>query len=379
MRLNSSSQEGMTHIFNALPLETLTPRGAVKLGFDVMQQSAAICRLFVPWPESHRVLQEFQNKLEAYTLFAHVDSTLGIPPDAEVRLPELIRRIEAWSPYRAVWATEGLGYYLVNMLCGQGKDLQTLLHGEHSCELPERSLVPLHSGMGLAIATRLLQTINSRSTESEIRRTVDQFVMVCRDNSLTGYAGAAYESLGLVTRNLYPQLVRRLDEELRKIDEDLAAYFWHGVGRGIYFAPTNFLPGDNSWRALKQTSQEPPHESGKRNALAGLAWAMTLVNIRHPEILASFVEHHHSEFGDRAAFVNGVSSASMIWRDSTADDPSLKAFCNYQPGSSDKSPVKEWDQMVRRPCMEALEDVYPALKSRGGLGEVFRCHDPMAG
>lgn len=358
--------------------DAFTPRSVTRLAFDVMQQSVGAVRLFAPWPQARLALQEFQNKLEAFDLFAHVDSILPIPSQGQLHLPELLRKIEALGPYRAVWATEGLGYYLATRFCEQSEAPRKLLNGELRGEIPEKRLAALHSGMGLAIADRLLKTIDSTSHESEIRRVLDQFVMVCRNNSRPGYIGAVYESLGLVTRNLYPQMIPKLDQELGKIDEDLAAYFWHGIGRGIYFAPTNFLPDFNSGRPVRMTHQEPPHELGRRNALAGLAWAMTLVNIRHPEILESFLKNNSSQLGDGTAFSNGVSSSVIIWRDSTGDDPCLEAFCAYQPDASDRRQGARWEQTVRRPCLRSLEYVYPALKARRRLGEVFHCHDEMA-
>ena len=364
---------------NAITLESLTPRGMMKMSFDLMQQSAEIGRLLVPWQEGRLALQEFQNKLETFDLFAHVDSALAIPAQSEVRLSELLRRADALEPYRAVWTTEGLGYYLAARFCEQHMTPRNLLNGERGEEIPEKALAALHSGMGLAIADRFLKTITPESHKSTIRKVIDQFLMACRDNARSGYLGAVYESLGLVTRNLYPQLIPKLDQELGKIGEDLVGHFWHGVGRGIYFAPTNFLPDGNSGRAVKMTSQEPPHELGRRNALAGLAWAITLVNIRHPEILESFLKHHGDQLDDSDAFINGVSSAVIIWRDSTADDPSLEAFCNHQPDSSDTTLVERWEQMVRHPCLRALEHIYTALKARRRLGEVFHYHDELAG
>ena len=153
-------------------------------------------------------------------------------------------------------------------------------------------------------------------------------------------------------------------------------YFWHGVGRAIYFAPTNVLPGSNSSeRALKATREEAPHELGKRNALSGLAWAMTLVNIRHPEVLESFLKHHGDQLLDREAFINGVSSSVMIWCESTDDDPCLKAFYQYEPDPSNEIGRQRWERMVHRPCEEALESVYPVLKKRRRFGEVFRYMD----
>jgi hypothetical protein len=358
--------------------DAFTPRSVTRLAFDIMQQSAAAVRWFAPWRESRCALQEFQNKLEAFNLFAHVDSVLSVSTQEEIRLPELIRKIESLGPYRAMWATEGLGYYLTTRFGEQSETPRKLLNGERGGDISEKHLVALHSGLGLAIADRFLKTIGPESDESAIRKVIDQFLMACRDNARSDYLGVVYESLGLVTRNLYPQMIPQLDHELGRVDEDLVGYFWHGVGRGIYFAPTNFLPDGNSERAVNMTRQEPRHELGRRNAIAGLAWAITLVNIRHPEILESFLNVHGSQLGDRGAFSDGVSSAIIIWRDSTAaDDPYLQAFCRYQPDSSDGTLTPRWEQMVRRPCLRALEDAYPALKARRCLGDVFHCHDTM--
>jgi hypothetical protein len=362
---------------NLLTPQSFTPRGLVKMGFDVTQQSAEVVRLLAPWRESRCALQEFQNKLEAFNLFAHVDLTLHIESPEEGRLPELIKKTEALDSYRAVWATEGLGYYLATKFCERSGAPRSLLNGERGGKVPERSLVALHAGMGLAIANRLMATISSGSQKSKIRHVLDQFATDCRDNSRMGYTGAAYESLGLVTRNLYPQMIPKLDPELRQIDENLAGYFWHGVGRGIYFAPTNFFPDGNSLaRALKMARQEPPHELGRRNALAGLTWAMTLINIRNPEILESFLKNHGSQLGDRDAFSNGVGSSVMIWRDSTVADDYLREFLRHHP--SDTTVAARWEQMIRRPCTEALENVYPVLKARGRLGECFHYMDLSA-
>lgn len=365
-------------VFNLLTLEAFTPRGMMKLSLEMMQQSAEAIRLVTPWRESRLAWREFQNKLEAFNLFAHVDAALQIPRQGEVRLQELIKKIETLGPYRAVWATEGLGYYLGLKLIDPGKGPRNLLT-DQSKELSERSLAPLHSGMGLAIGKRLMETVSPGGHESEIRRVLEQFVLACRDISKTGYTGAAYESLGLVMRTLYPQMIPEADRQLREIDEDLLGYFWHGVGRGIYFAPTNFLPDGSSFeRAIRMTWEHSPHELGRRNALAGMAWAMTLINLRHPEILVSFLKHHSDQLRDRDAFVNGVSSSVLIWRDSTSDDPSLRTFLNYQPDFSDETLVERWERLVHRPCVEALESMYPLLKEHQRLDEVFHYRDPPA-
>ena len=363
---------------NSLPwpmslLDLSSPRSMTRLMFETIQQSAATVRLFVPWPEIRLSLQEFQNKLDAFKLFEHADSVLQISARDELSLGELIKRTEALHPYRAVWVTEGLGHYVAKRSWTQGKAPRNLLSDEQ-CELPSKSLCALHTGMGLAFADQLLKTVSRASRDFEIRNLLEKFVAVCRENSRTGFSGVALESLGLVTRNLYPHMISQVDQQLRKFEEPLLDYFWHGVGRGIYFAPTNFLPDANSSkRALQMTWRQPLHHTGRINALAGLSWAMTLVNIRHPEIVANFLEHHATELND--GFTNGVSSALMIWRSSTNSDQDIKMFCRHQIARSNDVLFAHWEQRVLRSCREALENIYPALQNRQGFGDVFRYLD----
>jgi hypothetical protein len=365
-------------MYNLPTFEAFTPRSMLRLGLGMMQQSAAAVRALTPWTETRFAWQELQNKLEAFELFEYVDSVLKIPCHTKIGLRELVNQAQRLGPYRAVWATEGLGHWLTERVWNNGAIPGNLLTGEYQ-ELPEKGLAALHSGMGLAIAARVMKSVSTRGAEPEIRRALEQFLTLCQQNSCDGYAPAAYESLGLVTRNLYPHLVRKLDHQLKDIGEDLVSYFWHGVGRGVYFTPTNSLPERLFTRALGRACQEAPHESGRRNAISGLAWAMTLVNIRHPQILENFLHHNAAQLTDSSAFIEGVSSSVMIWHDSTVDDSVLKAFCNYQPDPSDRTRAERWEQMVHRPCMNALEHLYPELKRRRGLGKVFRCHDANGG
>ncbi len=180
------------------------------------------------------------------------------------------------------------------------------------------------------------------------------------------------EALGLVTRLLYPQIVRIIDWRLSAIDPDLVGYFWHGVGRGLYFLPINALPCTSStWRAVEMAQEEPPHSLGRLNALGGLAWAVTLVNLRHPAILETFLKQYGGVISANDAFSTGVSASLMIWYDIEKDDPYLRAFLQYQPDPSNPRLVQLWNSQVRAPAQEALQRYYDVLKdtvwSRRGL------------
>lgn len=341
--------------------------------FDVMQLSAETLKRLMPGQESRVVWQEFKNKLQAFDLFENVDAALNLSAQSSIPLSSLVEKAYALDTYRAIWATEGLGHYHAERCWERTGIPRKLLRDDNAAALPAKSLTALHAGMGLSLSNRLLRTVGAQSSESEIRNVLQQFVELCKDNSMPGYVGAVYESLGLVTRNLYPQLVWNIDRQLQKINEKLVGYFWHGLGRATYFAPTNFLPFNSSpWRALEMVRREPTHETGRLNALAGLVWAMVLVNIRQPEILEALLRCHQTELSRSDALSNGVSSAIMIWRDLTDDNSYLDALYQHQPQSSEPALVELWTNQVLRPCRNTLQRFYPAIKDHNCLGEVFR-------
>jgi len=360
-------------MFDAVTLDAFTPRGMMRMAFNMMQQSAETLRALMPGQETRVVWQEFKNKLHAFDLFEHVDSELRLPSETFLPLTELIERVSTLEAYRALWATEGVGHYYAETFWEQHGAPQNLLSGSDASALPATSMTALHAGMGLAFASRLLETVNPESPARKIQTALEQFIALCQDNSRKGYVGATYESLGLVARNLYPQMVQILGRQLSEICDALVAYFWHGVGRAIYFAPTNFPPFNSApWRGVAMTQREPAHESGRLNALAGLMWAAMLVNIRQPEIVETLLKHHGHELIQSDALSNGASSAVMIWRDSTTDDSYLDALFQYQPGSSDAGLIELWTTQVLRPCQDALQHIYPVLKEQDCLGEAFR-------
>jgi hypothetical protein len=317
--------------------------------------------------------QEFKDKLQVFFWVRDVPSLLQLPPEGTyVPLTDLVARAYALDPFPALWAVEGAGHYYADSFWGRGEDPQGLLTDARTSAVPEKSLTMLHAGLGLSFAQHLLEDINPQSPSSEIWSVLRRFIRLCRENSRPGYIGAAFESLGLVARVFHPQeLVPVLDRHLALIDEEVLAYFWHGVGRAIYFSPTYFLPfGRSPWRAVEMVHGEVPHELGRLNAMAGLTWAVTLVNMRRPQVLEAVVNAHGAEFARDGAFANGISSSLIMRYDTTPDASFIAAFCGHRPNVAPA--VAAWDRLVRRPCEDALSKYYGVIKSRQCLGQVFR-------
>jgi hypothetical protein len=374
---------GAEHLFNRMsPVDAgyvsktvlnLAPRQMSKMMADLIQQTAHILGGFMPLPESRLAWRELNNKLEAFDTFEHVDVILELPKSPDLPLRPLVEQAEELGPYRAPWALEGLGRYYADAQQAEYQLSQPLLTAAGLATLPAWSLIPLHVGMGLSLAERAFATMPAQPSPAAIQSLVLQLVGACQHHAQPGYEGAAFEPIGLVARLMYPHWIPAIDQQLRQLSPVLTAYFWHGIGRGIYFLPFSVPPGMNpATRAVEIARAEPSHELAQRNTLAGLIWAISLVNLRHPEILLHVLQRHAATFADDDAFCNGVSSAILVWHDIKPDDPYLHAFYMYEPDRVPPEHAKLWNTQVRAACRTAIRDYNHTLKSKQGFGDLFR-------
>lgn len=290
--------------------------------FQLMRQSAGLVQGLLPDRDQRVCWQEFQNKLEAFTSFAYVESGA-----ADRDLSGAIASARSLGPYAAVWSMEGLGYREAERCWRHGVQPRMLI----SSDLSEDCLIPLHAGVGLSLACRTLES------DRPLADRLGLFLDLCHANAVAGYLGVVFEALGLIARNLYPELVPAIDRLLEG-ETDLLGFFWHGIGRGIYFVPTNFpVAASAPWRSVAMARSEAPHEWAALNSLSGLVWAFTLINLRHPEIQETFLEYHGEELLTSDAYWNGLGSSLLAWRTINPEDPSMKMFAPepngpWQPG-----------------------------------------------
>ena len=366
-------RQAFTTISDLFSQEVPTPRLAMRTAFQIMQDSAEIMELLTPYRDGQIAWAELHNKLQSFYLFEYIDLVLDISPEVEPSLQELLNRASRLGSFFSVWATEGIGHYYSDWHLARGSLPELLLPGQDRRDLPPSSLIPLYAGLGLSLAESFLRIVDIEQIDTGIA--VDRFIQHCQNNVRKGFAGEVCEALGLATRNLYPHLVNTIDLHLSQIDDALLAYFWHGVGRAIYFVPTNFPPFRNApWKAVEMCLREPAHSLGKCNALAGFAWALTLVNLRKPEVMATFLKHHWKDVANSDAFANGVCSAVLVWHDCAPGDEDLDEFRRYAPPKSDTSLVDLWTRFVTQACNDALR-YHPIIAKRGVIGEIFRYHD----
>ena len=325
--------------------------------------------------DSPAVQQEFANKLTVIQFVTRGPRPLGLDPAADEPLTALVERTLTLETFPRVWALEGLGRYWADRASGSAATDPVGLLADPT--LPPWSLAMLHAGMGASHARTVLGGLGATPADAQVRGAIARFLKICRDSSRPGYTGAALESFGLMARTLYPTLMPALDREIPAVDLELHAYFWHGAGRAMYFDPLNLLPSVNApWRPIARLAQEAPHEIAYANALAGIAWALTLVNMRQPAVIEAFLRHHGNLAATNDAFVNGVTSALVLRYDTTRDDSGITPFVHHQ--SSDAAVAAAWRALVAGPCEEALRGTYGELIHSASIETLFRYRAPVA-
>jgi hypothetical protein len=270
--------------------------------------------------------------------------------------------------FRAIWILEGIGHIKAT---GSSLTVDGLLQGE----LPGCALIPLHAGMGTAFAEKLLPGLGGNPAATEVSRTVERFVELCYVNCRPGWEDATIEPLGLVVRCLHPHLLEPVSAALEDLNPAWRRLFWHGVGRSLYFVPTNFMPipGAHS-RMLTSAAAEASDVRDRREVLAGLIWAVTLVNLPRPAVIRSLIPQC-ADMRIHAEFTNGLISALLTWRHMAPGDG--RYIGNYTRAllTHDQQAVR-WNSWIETPAREALETVWPGLDISNNVPALYSYRTP---
>ena len=360
--------------FDLLRPQTWTPNNILRTTFSALRQTIQVLQLLQP-DQASLAWQELRNKLEVFMLVRNLPSTLHLPGDRLSPLPEMVEKAYSVPEFQALWAVEGLGHYYAELYWKLNGVPRGLLF-EENAHVPEKSLLMLHAGLGMAFADRLLGNLTSEASAEQFRETLRFFLATCENNCRKGYLGAAVESLGLITRDFYPDFVQRVDQGLRQVGPEFLGFFWHGVGRAMYFSRQYFLPILRTvWTGVDSEASNAPD---RLSAMGGLAWGVTMVNLRQPAIVENVVRSYfeHSDLAE--GFTNGVVSSLIMRMETTPGTPMVEAFYQHRPSTGDRNLVLAWEQRVAGPSRKALHDYYPVLKQHRALDQVFRYQDLAA-
>ncbi len=326
---------------------------------EFVQRSAQVVRGLLPGHET----QEVSNKLEAFRLFAYVEQELQLPRTL-LPLQDLIRRAELLAPLQRSFALEGVAHYYANNVGSEGFENGLLTDPE----LPAFAMVPMHAGMGISFATATLKGLGRSPSPDELHDALSGFIVRCHTHSRPGWHVSAIEAMGLAVRTMHPRLLRVVSTAMGEIEPSAQRLFWHGVGRSLYFIPTNFITyGGSHERALQAAIREAPTAEDRWNAVAGLVWAVTLVNIEHPAVVENLLRRS-GPFRMPEAFTNGVVSALMVWKHMVPDGDDVLApyLQSVSPGGIHAG---TWNDRIAVPAAAAFTGTFPLLADESGEGQ----------
>lgn len=311
-------------------------------------------------------------------------------------LASLVAETYRRDPKHTAFLLERLCYDFVTGLrrSGRAADLpRHLLDGSEAARaLPEESLILLHAGLGMALTEILLLPLPRESPASAYAAALDSFFAQVEANARPEFAAVAFEALGLIVRRFIPHIHAPVEACLWARDERLAAYYWHGAGRAIYFLPRLFqpLPG-TARRGLEICRREPREPRHRLDALAGFCFASTMINLRHPELVARLLPYLGP--GEIEALASGVAGALLTRHHTSPDQAGVREFlrplaadlggrgawpgAGHEGGPAADLAAGLWENAVRRPCLAALDRAYPLLRARGELACLAR-HCPLS-
>ena len=264
-------------VSDAMTLKMLNPGYMMDVVSGLAQGSADAVTSVASTDALGLLTEQFRNTGDVLGFVNDVDAPEELSADGTYPLDEQIHKFYSRGDYPALWLVEGLGERYARAHMTKGRDVRDLLTSGQGLALPDKAQLMMHAGMGITFAKDAIDELTPWSSETRVKAALRRFLHLVRKNSMLGYEGAALESLGLVTQTWYAQLVPVITDQLLALDADATEFFWHGAGRAMYFSPMYMLPGLSPWDAA---DREPPDDTARRNARAGVAWAFTIVNVR---------------------------------------------------------------------------------------------------
>ncbi len=300
---------------------------------------------------SRNAWRELAAKLDAFRWYQEGRS--GVPPEAR-----------GAGIFTRMWRTEGVAYRRAERWRPTERPRPT---GEGRAPLGD--LVPLHAGTSVALAIRGLATAPPGRPEL-LGPALDGFLLAARKAAEPGWEDVVVEGLGLVAWTLHRRRLREIEEALARRRTGVRELFWHGVGRGLYFAPSQVLRVRTATRrAVELARSAPADETGRMGALAGIAWALTLVNLRSPEVVAEALALAGGELVPGGPVEQGICAALLVWTATAGWDATVDRFVGRAARAAAHG--EPWRRLLER-CATALDTLPPLLTDTGRWPDLFR-------
>jgi len=323
--------------------------------------------LFVPGRSPAIMARECRNKCRVMTWVQRHRSYIDLFGSKAPAL--IVDEIYAADPFGGLWIFEGLGKDVFEAGLIRSPLMDGLLAARAPADPRGDPRFMLYAGMGIGIARKAIKKLDRGGDEQSLIRAVSGVLAQCDELAPSGYVGAAVESLGLASRFMRDaDFCRRVQGVLAVSRPSALPFFWHGVGRAIYFHPLTFLPtGRTALPAVDLCRREAPNAEAESSMLAGVAWAATLVNMSCPEVGEWILRDWPTDQREKEPLVAGVLSAVAMRCATAPMDENVAIAIRHR--STDRAAV--WQAFVQAPFVAARERLCPSLLRRGNLDEVF--------
>lgn len=317
--------------------------------------------------------EEIQAKIHAFGCFRNLDA--GETQHELQDWPKCVKATRAHDPCTSMWLLEGWATRVIDSHFKTNLDLPWLAVSGAGKEMLSASRLALHTGAGMSFARFTLSRWTVNAQEPSLGAVIEEFLEVAGERALPNYRRCLVEPLGLVVRTLYSQLTSPISRLLYARSREDCALFWHGSGRGLYFSPLQMVPSVRlrNW-SLDEAVSNAPGVEARANLLSGFFWAMTLVNIRHPEVITYFlggrpIEHWEP---DVAAISDGVSAALLVWHHLTGDHATTEHFLGHVPSDARERLRRFWEDQIVSLSYRRLTHEYDRLRRDDRIADIFR-------
>ena len=335
----------------------------------------AASRNWIPAIGRDAGIEEMRAKIHAFGCFRNPEAWIQGPQCTLQDWPLFVEASHSFDPYTAIWLKEGWATRLIDRHLRANSEFPCLSISGAQSETLSASRLTLHTGAGMSFAKFTLSKWAATAQMPALGSVIDEFIERSGERALPNYRRCVVEPLGLVVRTLHPHLMAPISRLLSARSDEECASFWHGSGRGLYFDPIHFVPFVPMRRwSLDEAVSSAPGACARANLLSGFFWAMTLVNIQHPEVVIGFlgsmpVEHWRQ---DASAVADGVSAAILVWHHLTGDHAVAEHFFEHVPSRAPETLRRLWEDQIVSLARRRLADDYQKLRQEDRIADIFR-------
>ena len=244
----------------------------------------------------------------------------------------------------------------------------------------------LYIGTGMSMGVNYGKAFLKAKNSGEQKQVVGQYIEEALEHGEPDYIGCLMEPLGLISLthlkkgalflNEFSSLMLkspRLNSEER---HHYLALMYHGLGRGIYFGPTSFVPTRNwKYRVLddlvktmklveEHFSTQPNSENEKQiclsNLVAGFFWALCATSLKNSDVLIDYLQTTQKDYEQiwqlQDAIKGGIATNLYMLKACKEDGEIENLWPVFWQRNQSNQTLDIWQKWVKEPTLQFLAE-----------------------